>query len=54
MLQIIISMQGGSINRELYDYDKTIDYITQKGSSKTVELADVVGLSQPRVRVQAV
>lgn len=25
MLQIIISMQGGSINRELYDYDKTID-----------------------------
>ncbi len=25
MLQIIISMQGGSINRELYDYDKSID-----------------------------
>lgn len=25
MLQIIISMQGGSISRELYDYDKTID-----------------------------
>ena len=25
MLKIIISMQGGSINRELYDYDKTID-----------------------------
>ncbi|MCR5167874.1 MAG: IS4 family transposase [Oscillospiraceae bacterium] len=25
MLQIIISMQGGSINRELFDYDKSID-----------------------------
>lgn len=25
MLKIIISMQGGSINRELYDYDKNID-----------------------------
>ncbi len=25
MLKIIISMQGGSINRELYDYDNTID-----------------------------
>lgn len=25
MLKIIISMQGGSINRELYDYDKSID-----------------------------
>lgn len=25
MLKIIISSQGGSINRELYDYDNTID-----------------------------
>lgn len=36
MLQIIISMQGGSINRELYDYDKTIDvtssaFVQQRG-----------------------
>ena len=28
-----------------------IEFITQKGIAKTAEIADAVGLSQPRVRV---